>query len=147
MKIDKARVEAIKHAIEIKSPEELAKATEYSVRGFRAVLFGEKAFRTDLVVFWICSIIAGTLRYFEFISWCELALMEYVVFMALIGEIINTAIETTVDRISKDYHPLSGRAKDIGSAIVFVSFFGAALAWSIILLGVAINIYKEQFAA
>lgn len=142
MKFDKEKVEAIKHAIELKTPEELAKATEYSVRGFRAVLFGEKAFRTDLVVFWICSAIALTLRYFDFISWCELAVMEYTVFMALIGEIINTAIETTVDRISKEYHPLSGRAKDIGSAIVFVSFFGAGLAWATILLGVVIRIWR-----
>lgn len=143
MKIDKEKVEAIKHAIELKTPEELAKATEYSVRGFRAVLFGEKAFRTDLVVFWVCSSIAAALRYLDLISWCELAVMEYTVFMALVGEIINTAIETTVDRISKEYHPLSGRAKDIGSAIVFVSFFGAGLAWAIVLFGVLVNILSR----
>ena len=63
--------------------------------------------------------------------------MIYTVFMALVGEIINTAIETTVDRISTDYHELSGRAKDIGSAVVFVSFFGAGIAWAVVLLGVA----------
>lgn len=144
VKIDKDKVESIKHAIELKTPDEIAKATEYSVRGFRAVLFGEKAFRTDIVVFGVCSIIATLLRIYELITWCELAVMEYVVFMALVGEIINTAIETTVDRISKEYHPLSGRAKDIGSAIVFVSFFGAGLAWAIILIGIALNIYKTH---
>ncbi len=127
----------IKAAIEIKSPEELRKATEYSMRGVRAVLFGEKAFRTDLVVFVLSAIAVGSLKFYDLISWGECALMIYTVFMALVGEIINTAIETTVDRISTDYHELSGRAKDIGSAIVFVSFFGAGIAWLLVLLGVA----------
>ena len=127
----------IKAAIEIKSPEELRKATEYSMRGVRAVLFGEKAFRTDLVVFVLSAIAVGSLKFYDLISWGECALMIYTVFMALVGEIINTAIETTVARISTDYHELSGRAKDIGSAIVFVSFFGAGIAWLLVLLGVA----------
>ena len=129
----------IKAAIEIKSPEELRKAAEYSMRGVRAVLFGEKAFRTDLVVFTLCAIVVGSLKFCGLISWCECAVMIYTVFMALVGEIINTAIETTVDRISTDYHELSGRAKDIGSAIVFVSFFGAGIAWVLILFGVVVR--------
>lgn len=129
----------IKAAIEIKSPEELRKAAEYSMRGVRAVLFGEKAFRTDLVVFVLSAIAVGSLRFYDLISWGECALMIYTVFMALVGEIINTAIETTVDRISTDYHELSGRAKDIGSAIVFVSFFGAGIAWVLILFGVVVR--------
>lgn len=131
------RAEKIKTAVELKSPEELRKATEDSMRGVRAVLFGEKAFRTDLVVFTLCAIVVGSLKFCGLISWCECAVMIYAVFMALVGEIINTAIETTVDRISTDYHELSGRAKDIGSAVVFVSFFGAGIAWAVVLLGVA----------
>ena len=129
----------IKAAIEIKSPEELRKAAEYSMRGVRAVLFGEKAFRTDLVVFVLSAIAVGSLRFYDLISWGECALMIYTVFMALVGAIINTAIETTADRISTDYHELSGRAKDIGSAIVFVSFFGAGIAWALILFGVVVR--------
>ena len=81
--------------------------------------------------------VASALRFYGFVSWCECAVMIYTVFMALVGEIINTAIEKTVDRISTEYNELSGRAKDIGSAIVFVSFFGAGIAWFVILLGVA----------
>lgn len=132
----------------LKSPEELRKATEYSVRGFRAVLFGEKAFRTDLVVFALSAVAAGLLKGYGYISWCECAIMLYSVFMALVGEIINTAIETTVDRISTEYHELSGRAKDIGSAIVFVSFFGAGIVWAVILLGVAFDQgWVEQLGA
>lgn len=135
----KQKAEKFKTAIEIKSPEELRKATECSVRGFQDVLFGEKAFRTDLVVFSLCALVAGVLRFYGLITSCECAVMVYVVFMALVGEIINTAIETTVNRISTDYHELSRRAKDIGSAIVFVSFFGAAVVWLVILLGAAIE--------
>lgn len=135
----KQKAAEIKSAIELKSPEEIRKATEYSVRGIRAVLFGEKAFRTDLVVFAACSVVAAVLRYYGLVTWGECALMIHVVFTALVGEIINTAIETTVDRISTEYHELSGRAKDIGSAIVFVSFWGAAVVWTIILLGEALE--------
>ena len=69
--------------------------------------------------------------------------MVYSVFMALVAEIINTAIETTVDRISTEYNELSGRAKDIGSAIVFVSFFGAGIVWAVILLGVAVGVWNR----
>ncbi|MGN0855334.1 MAG: diacylglycerol kinase [Kiritimatiellia bacterium] len=135
----KQRAEKIKTAVELKSPEEIRKATEYSMRGVRAVLFGEKAFRTDLVVFSLCAVAVGALKFYGLIDWCESAVMIYTVFMALVGEIINTAIETTIDRISTEYHELSGRAKDIGSAIVFVSFFGAGIAWALILFGVAVR--------
>lgn len=131
--------EELRAVTSLKSPEELRKATEYSVRGVRAVLFGEKAFRTDLVVFLACAAVASALRFCGWISWCEDAVMIYTVFMALVCEIVNTAIEKTIDRISTDYNELSGRAKDIGSAIVFVSFFGAGIAWFVILLGAALR--------
>ena len=126
-------IEELKTVATLKSPEELKKATEYSVRGFRAVLFGEKAFRTDIVVFVICTVVAFLLP----VSWCERALMIYTVFMGLMAEIVNTAIETVVDRISMEYHELSGRAKDIGSALVFSAFLGAAICWAIIIFGAA----------
>ncbi len=67
-------------------------------------------------------------------------MMIYTVFMALMAEIINTAIETVVDRISTDYNELSGRAKDIASALVFAAFFGAGLCWAVILLGMVIRL-------
>ncbi len=125
----------------LKSPKELQKATEYSVRGVRTVLTNEKSFRTDLLVFLICVSVAGGLCFLSLITLCECALMIYVVFMALIGELINTAIETTVDRISKDYHELSGRAKDIGSAIVFTAFWGAGIVWAMILIGAGLRYF------
>ena len=120
---------------ELKSPQELRDAAEYSARGFRAVLFGEKAFRTDVVVFAIATVMAFCLP----VTWCERAVMIYTVFMALIMEIANTAIETVVDRISLERHELSGRAKDIASSLVVVAFIGAGAAWAIILTGLVLR--------
>ena len=133
------KLDDLRSMVELRSPKDLVSATENSVRGFRAVLFGEKAFRTDLVVFVITTAIAAALRFYGQISWCECAVMIYTVFVALVGEIINTAIETVVDRISTEYNELSGRAKDIGSAIVFVAFFGAGICWFVILLQLLIK--------
>jgi len=136
----KSRAAELKVLAELKSPEELKAATEHSVRGFRAVLFGEKAFRTDLVVFIVCTLVAFLLP----VSWCERALMVYTVFMALMAEIINTAIETVVDRISTEFNELSGRAKDIASCLVFAAFFGAGICWAVIVFGL---VWDRFFAA
>jgi diacylglycerol kinase (ATP) len=55
--------------------------------------------------------------------------------LILIVELLNSAIEATVDRISFERHKLAGLAKDIGSAAVFMAFLLAALVWLIVLLG------------
>jgi len=136
----KARAEELRTLAELKSPEELVAATEHSVRGFRAVLFGEKAFRTDLVVFLSATVVAFLLP----VSWCERAVMIYTVFMALMAEIINTAIETVVDRISTEFNELSGRAKDIASCLVFAAFFGAGICWAVILFGLVWRMFVKQ---
>lgn len=133
-KVNELKAE-IKVLGELKSPQELKDAAEYSARGFRAVLFGEKAFRTDIVVFVISTIVAFCLP----VTWCERAVMIYTVFMALVMEIANTAIETVVDRISLERHELSGRAKDIASSLVVVAFIGAGATWAIILTGLILR--------
>ena len=110
-----------------------------SLRGFRAVLMREKAFRIDLVVFAICTVIVGLI---PDLSWCERAVMIYAVFIPILAELVNTAVETTVDRVSKAYHHLSGRAKDIGSALVCASFIGAGICWFVILLGWSFRTFR-----
>ena len=110
-----------------------------SLRGFRAVLMREKAFRIDCVVAAICTVIACVI---PGLSWCERAVMIYTASVPLLAELVNTAIETTVDRISKVYHHLSGRAKDIGSALVCASFIGAGVCWFVILLGWALRTFR-----
>lgn len=126
----------LRSRIELKNPEELKRAARNSMHGFLAVLFGEKAFRTDIVVFVVCACIVCLI---PDLSWCERALMIYVAFIPLVAELMNTAIEKTIDRISTDYHRLSGLAKDIGSTLVSASFVGAGLCWSVILLGWALR--------
>jgi len=48
-------------------------------------------------------------------------------------ELINSGIEAVVDRISEEHHPLAGRAKDVGSAAVFLAFSNSAIVWAVIL--------------
>ena len=60
----------------------------------------------------------------------ERLLLVGVCLLVLIVELLNSAIEATVDRVSDDHHELSGRAKDLGSAAVFVSLVLLVAAWS-----------------
>ena len=64
----------------------------------------------------------------------ERALLIGCLILVLIVELLNSAIEATVDRISLDQHPLAKRAKDIGSAAVMLSLANAAVVWLLILL-------------
>jgi diacylglycerol kinase (ATP) len=65
----------------------------------------------------------------------ERALLLGCIFLVLIVELLNSALETTVDRVSLDDHPLAKRAKDIASAAVGLSLVNAAAVWLLILLG------------
>ena len=68
--------------------------------------------------------------------------MTEITWKSILAELVNTAVETTVDRISKVYHHLSGRAKDIGSALVCASFIGAGICWFVILLGWSFRTFR-----
>lgn len=131
-----AKLDEVRSIIDLKSPAELKAAAGHSMHGFLSVLFGEKAFRTDLVVFVVCAAVALAI---PSLSRCERALMIYSVFVPLVAELINTAIEKTVDRISLEKHPLSGLAKDIASSLVSASFVGAGIVWGVILGMLAIE--------
>lgn len=64
----------------------------------------------------------------------EKLLMIGSIIMVLIVELLNSAVEAVVDRVGHEYHELSGRAKDIGSAAVMLSLFWAAITWTQILI-------------
>ena len=132
----KKKFEELKAIAGLKTPKELKAAAEHSMRGFLSVLFGEKAFRTDIVVFAVCVAVAFLV---PGLTCCERAFLVYTAFMPLIAELVNTAIEKTVDRISTERHWLSGLAKDIGSALVLTAFVGAGIAWAIVLGGWAMR--------
>ncbi|EHR6175517.1 TPA: diacylglycerol kinase [Vibrio parahaemolyticus] len=105
-------------------------ATGYSIKGLKAAWTHEAAFRQELVLTLVLSISA----FFLPVTTLERVLMISSLLLILIVELINSAVEAAVDRVSDDWHELSGRAKDIGSAAVFVALFLALFVWASFLL-------------
>ncbi|HHG3589283.1 TPA: diacylglycerol kinase [Vibrio parahaemolyticus] len=105
-------------------------ATGYSIKGLKAAWTHEAAFRQELVLTLVLSISALFLP----VTTLERVLMISSLLLILIVELINSAVEAVVDRVSDDWHELSGRAKDIGSAAVFVALFLALFVWASFLL-------------
>lgn len=106
------------------------KATGYSVAGLRAAFTGEAAFRQLLALSAVLVPLAVVLD----VSSIERAILLLVVFAALIVELLNSAIEAVVDRISLELHPLSKQAKDMGSAAQLVSLLMILTVWLVILI-------------
>ena len=109
----------------------LINATRYSYQGLRYAWANEAAFRYEVYLL----IVALPAAWFLGKGAVERALLIGSVLMVVVVEIINSAIETTVDRIGKEHHELSGRAKDLGSAAVFSSIVVAMIVWLILLSG------------
>lgn len=107
----------------------LARATCYSMAGLRAAFRYEQAFRQEVLVlllivplaFWLGD---GGVQY---------ALMIGSWLLVLVVELLNSAIETAVDRIGPEHHELAGRAKDIGSAAVFIAIVLSGVVWVLVL--------------
>jgi diacylglycerol kinase (ATP) len=97
--------------------------------GFKSAWHGEQAFRQEVVVGTIGTVIALSLPISAF---QKLALIGVLLFVLII-ELINSAIEAVVDRISLDRHPLSKNAKDFGSAAVGLAILLAAAIWAVVL--------------
>lgn len=112
----------------IGGPGRLWNALRYSLRGLALALRVESAFRQELILAAALIPIACTLG---LPSLATLALIGSVV-MVLIVELVNSSIEAAVDRISLDHHRLSGRAKDLGSAAVFLALMLCILTWILI---------------
>lgn len=109
----------------------IVNAWGYSLDGLKAAFAGEAAFR-QLVMLNTVLIIAS---FFIPVSALEQALMVAVCLLSLIIELLNSAIEAVVDRISLERHPLSKNAKDMGSAAQLVGMCMIAAVWALILLG------------
>jgi diacylglycerol kinase (ATP) len=108
----------------------LANAFKYSCAGLSAAYRHEDAFRQEVVL----AIVLIPLAFWLEEQWLGRALMISCVFLVLIVELINSAIEATVDRISLDDHKLAKRAKDIGSAAVLVCLLNLLVVWLLVLL-------------
>jgi len=101
----------------------------YSWRGLRTGWQTEEALRVELILAAVLLPVALLVP----VSPAERALLIIVMALVLIVEILNSAIEAAIDRIGEEFHPLSGKAKDMGSAAVFVSMMLFLVVWAIIL--------------
>lgn len=101
----------------------------YSVDGLKSAWRHEHAFRQELMLFIAGAVVAALLPVSSF---QKLALIGVLV-VVLIVELINSAIEAVVDRISLERHPLSKNAKDFGSAAVLLSCLLAGATWLVVL--------------
>lgn len=103
----------------------------YSMDGLRAAYRHEDAFRQEA---WLAALLIP-LALFLPASGVGHALMIASILLVLIVELVNSAIEAAIDRISLENHNLSKRAKDIGSAAVLVALINVAVTWALVLFG------------
>ena len=108
----------------------IANATGYSLAGLKAAYCGEAAFRQLLLLNLVLIPVACVME----VTRSERVLLIVVPLMSLIVELLNSAIEATVDRVSLAIHPLSKQAKDMGSAAQMLALLLVVLTWGIILL-------------
>ncbi|MDQ6966481.1 MAG: diacylglycerol kinase [Mariprofundaceae bacterium] len=105
------------------------KATMFSLQGLRWAWKYEQAIRQEMIVFIVLIPLA---------LWLDVSPLERLLLlgswaMVIIVELLNSAVEATVDRIGIEHHKLSGRAKDIGSAAVFCAILLSFATWTVIL--------------
>lgn len=105
-------------------------AVFYSIDGFRTAWKHEHAFRQELMIA-VPGIVGA---FFLPVKPLEKLALVGVLLLVMIIELINSAIEAVVDRVSLDRNPLSKNAKDLGSAAVMLSFFLALATWSVIVI-------------
>jgi diacylglycerol kinase (ATP) len=101
----------------------------YSLAGFRAAYKHEDAFRQEVLL----AVIMVPLALWLPATHIGKALMIGSVLLVIMVELLNSAVEATVDRISLDSHTLAKRAKDIGSAAVLVSLINVLVIWGLVL--------------
>ncbi len=103
-------------------------ATGYSLKGLQAALRHESAFRQELA---LCLVLLPA-AFWLGQGAVERSLLIGSLLLVLIVELLNSAVEAVVDRFGDERHELSGRAKDMGSAAVFVSLLNVLVIWTLI---------------
>jgi diacylglycerol kinase (ATP) len=107
-------------------------ATRYSYRGLRSAWRYEESFRQEALVIGASVPLAIWLAR----DIVDFLLLTLPALFTLAAELGNSAIEAVVDRIGEEHHDLSGRAKDFGSAMVFMNILAATISWSCVCLSV-----------
>jgi diacylglycerol kinase (ATP) len=105
--------------------DRIIRAAGYSAEGLSAAYRTESAFRQET---WLAAVLLP-LAWWLGRSWIEVALLAGSVLLLMIVELLNSAIEATVDRVSFDMHELAKRAKDYGSAAVSLALLLCAAVW------------------
>ncbi|MBL0545331.1 diacylglycerol kinase [Aeromonas jandaei] len=100
-------------------------ATGYSMKGLRSAWINEAAFRQELMLI----LLLMPLAFWIGDSLNQILLLIIISWLVVIVEVLNSAVEAVVDRIGPEHHELSGRAKDLGSAAVFIALALNALVW------------------
>jgi diacylglycerol kinase (ATP) len=112
-----------------RGPRRLLLATQWSLQGLRAAWLHESSFRLE-----VCLLaVLGPLGLWLGQTPIERVLLVGSCLLVLAVELLNSAIEAVIERFGAEYHVLSGRAKDMGSAAVFVAMSNVVLAWALIL--------------
>ncbi len=105
-------------------------ALGYSLEGLGAAWRNEAAFRQEAIL----AAVLVPAAFFMPVSGIGKALLVGAVMLVLVVELLNSALEAAVDRVSLENHPLAKRAKDIGSAAVFLSLVSVPVVWGLVLL-------------
>lgn len=112
-----------------RGPRRIFKATQWSLQGLRAAWLHESSFRLEVYLF----VVLAPLAWWLGDSAVERALMIGSMLLVLSIELLNSAVEAVIERYGAEHHELAGRAKDMGSAAVFVLMMNVLLCWGLIL--------------
>ena len=110
-------------------PSRVLKATRWSLQGLRAAWLHESSFRLEVYLL----AVMGPLAFWLGRDGIERALLLGSCLLVLAMELVNSAIEAVIERYGAEQHELAGRAKDMGSAAVFVTMLNVLLVWGLVL--------------
>jgi diacylglycerol kinase (ATP) len=113
-----------------RGPGRILKATQWSLQGLRAAWLHESSFRLEVYLF----LVMGPLGFWLGQGGVERALLVGSCLLVMAVELLNSSIEAVIERYGPEFHELAGRAKDMGSAAVFVLMLNVAVTWGVILL-------------
>ena len=111
-----------------RGPARIMKAAKWSLQGLRAAWLHESSFRLEVVLF----LVVGPLGWYFGQSGVERALLIGSCLLVISIELLNSSIEAVIERYGPEHHELAGRAKDMGSAAVFVLMMNVILVWALI---------------
>ncbi len=107
----------------------LFKNGRYAVEGLIEVIQNESSFKLQVLLFFVMSIGAWMLP----VDFAYKAILQTSLFIPIMAELTNSAIERTVDLVTKEYHILAKRAKDVGATLVLLSLIVTAFIWGAVL--------------